>query len=309
MIRPVGGRAVAQRRRDQAADVAAPVPRLGERPVDARRGDLEHVRRAEQRRVARRGVQGLGDDAADVGDVVEGDAAVAVDDDAHDAALAGRGDGEVLEVVAGGGDDRARAVARTRGVAVTGSTCLSAVVGRSGDRVQPSRAPQWFAGCAGRAPRRPAPPAGALLVGCAALLLADRLRRRRARARGPRRSTRTRPARAAAARERSLLAEYDAVLAAVPGSPRGSVPCARHHAEHLAALLGRPHRRARSLCDRGRRAAVPPPADDAAALARLVARSARPATRTPPTACARRALAPVLASLSASELSHPVALA
>jgi hypothetical protein len=54
---------------------------------------------------------------------------------------------------------------------------------------------------------------------------------------------------------------------------------------------------------------VPPPADDAAALARLVA-AERAAGDAHAADClaASRALALVLASLSASELSHPVAL-
>jgi hypothetical protein len=99
-------------------------------PVDARRGDLEDVRRAEQRGVLLvRGVERLGHEPADVGDVVEGDAAVLVDEHAHDAALAGGGHGEVLEVVAGA-ETTGSSRARTRGVAVTGSTCRSAVVGR-----------------------------------------------------------------------------------------------------------------------------------------------------------------------------------
>ena len=88
---------------DQPADVAPPVPRLGERPVDAGAGHLEHVGRAAHAVVV--GVEHLGDRAADLGDVVEGHALVAVDDDADDAAPAGRGDDELLQVVPGGGDD------------------------------------------------------------------------------------------------------------------------------------------------------------------------------------------------------------
>ena len=77
---------------DQAADVAAPVPGRGERPVDAGRADLEDVRRAERAGLGLvELVERLGDGLADLGDVVEGDAAVAVDDDADDAALAGGG--------------------------------------------------------------------------------------------------------------------------------------------------------------------------------------------------------------------------
>src|SRR6266487_2241459 len=42
-VRP-GGRSCRQRRADQPARRAAPAPRLGQRPVDTRRGDLQRVR-------------------------------------------------------------------------------------------------------------------------------------------------------------------------------------------------------------------------------------------------------------------------
>ena len=90
--------------RDQPADVAPPVPVLGQRPVDAGTGHLEHVGRAAE--VAVVAVERRGHRPADLGDVVEGDALVAVDDDADDAAPAGGGDDELLQVVAGGADDR-----------------------------------------------------------------------------------------------------------------------------------------------------------------------------------------------------------
>jgi hypothetical protein len=111
---------------------------------------------------------------------------------------------------------------------------------------------------------------------------------------------------AAAERERALLREYDAVLAARPGlAPRLS-PVRDHHAEHLEALLG-PASPSPSATPAVPPAALPP--DDAGALARLVAaeRAAGDAHAADCLAASRR-LAPVLASLSACELSHPVAL-
>ena len=116
---------------------------------------------------------------------------------------------------------------------------------------------------------------------------------------------------AAAERERALLREYDAVLAARPGLAPRLVPVRGHHAEHLQALLGPPETASPDPSPTGSGpAAVPPPADDAAALARLVA-AERAAGDAHAADClaASRTLAPVLASLSASELSHQVALA
>ncbi len=118
---------------------------------------------------------------------------------------------------------------------------------------------------------------------------------------------------AAAARERSLLAEYDAVLTARPGLAGRLAAVRGHHAEHLAALLGAAASAPPSPSPSAPAAvapAVPPPADDAAALARLVA-AERAAGDGHAADCLRAStsLAPVLASLSASELSHPVALA
>jgi len=124
---------------------------------------------------------------------------------------------------------------------------------------------------------------------------------------------------AAAERERVLLREYDAVLAARPGLAPRLVPVRDHHAEHLEALRGpAPAASAQPSAQPSVQpsvqpsapAALPPaPADDAAALARLVA-AERAAGGAHAQDClvASRALAPVLASLSASELSHPVAL-
>ena len=115
---------------------------------------------------------------------------------------------------------------------------------------------------------------------------------------------------AAAERERALLREYDAVLAARPGLGPRLVPVRQHHAEHLEALLGPATTGSPSPSPTSAAPpAAPPPSDDAAAIARLVA-AERSAGDAHAADCltASRALAPVLASLSASELSHPVAL-
>jgi hypothetical protein len=119
---------------------------------------------------------------------------------------------------------------------------------------------------------------------------------------------------AAAERERALLREYDAVLAARPALAPRLTAVRAHHAEHLEALLGPPPSPSASpSASPAPTGAVPPtvpPADDASALARLVA-AERAAGDAHAADClaASRSLAPVLASLSASELSHPVALA
>ncbi len=114
---------------------------------------------------------------------------------------------------------------------------------------------------------------------------------------------------AAAERERALLREYDAVLAARPGLAPRLVPVRGHHAEHLEALLAPSPTGSPRASTSAVPAVVPPPADDAAALAGLVA-AERDAADAHARDClaASRVLAPMLASLSASELSHPVAL-
>lgn len=125
---------------------------------------------------------------------------------------------------------------------------------------------------------------------------------------------------AAAERERGLLREYDATLAALPALAPRLAPLRAHHDEHLAALLGPAASAEPSTgATPGARAtagpapsptAVPPPADARAALARLVAAErAAAAAHAQDCLTASRALAGVLAALSASELSHPVALA
>lgn len=108
--------------------------------------------------------------------------------------------------------------------------------------------------------------------------------------------------RAAVERERTLLALYDAAAAGSGPADAAVLQAVRaEHAEHLAALLGRP--------------TAPPTAAPSA--------SATPATRPQLVAAERSAaqahataavtasadLAGLLASLAASEASHPVALA
>lgn len=128
------------------------------------------------------------------------------------------------------------------------------------------------------------------------------------------------PRAAAADRERALLRAYDAALLAVPSLQPRLLPLRTHHVEHLTALL-RPvpspsgSAGASTSPSGGTSAgaspapAVPTPADASAALAGLVA-AEREAGAAHAQACltVSRALAGVLASLSASELSHPVAL-
>jgi hypothetical protein len=136
---------------------------------------------------------------------------------------------------------------------------------------------------------------------------------------------------AAAERERGLLREYDAVLAALPELAARLAPLRAHHDEHLTALLGAsatasPDASAPDAAGGSSDAAaapsaepsatapaapaVPVPADAASALSRLVSvERAAGAAHAEDCLAASRALAPVLASLSASELSHPVALA
>src|SRR4051794_25065504 len=88
---------VAHRGTDEPTSGAAPVPRLRQRPVDPGRGHLEGVGRVAGGGVC---VEGLGDQPGDLGDGIEVDPAVAVDDDAQDTPPAGCRDGHVLQVVA-----------------------------------------------------------------------------------------------------------------------------------------------------------------------------------------------------------------
>ena len=75
----------------------------GERPVDAAGGHLERVGLLAHHVAA---VEHLGDLPGRVGDVVEGDPAVAVDGDPEDPALAGRRQLDRLDIEAEGGKGR-----------------------------------------------------------------------------------------------------------------------------------------------------------------------------------------------------------
>jgi hypothetical protein len=120
----------------------------------------------------------------------------------------------------------------------------------------------------------------------------------------------------AAARERALLEEYDAVLLVLPALAPRLVPLRAEHAAHLAALtgaspspfatVGRPSPASSAVPP----PQVPPPDTAAAALEALVAAERAAASAHGKAALdASPELAGLLASLSASELSHPVALA
>lgn len=104
---------------------------------------------------------------------------------------------------------------------------------------------------------------------------------------------------AAIEREHGLLARYDAALVALPDLALRLAPVRAEHAEHLAALLGA-------------EPSTAPPARSAppATLADLVAAEREAGIAHARAALeASRALAALLASLSASETSHPVVLA
>lgn len=124
-------------------------------------------------------------------------------------------------------------------------------------------------------------------------------------------------------RERALLRSYDELIAAVPALADRLRPLRGHHDEHLVALLGPPDSPSAEPSTDGSRSQAPeagatedqaPPAagprpSRAAALQRLSAEE-RATGEAHAADClhASRSLAGVLASLSASELSHPVAL-
>src|SRR5215204_4731391 len=78
-------RVVGERHAYEPARVATPVPRLGERSVDAARGDLERVG---LRAHDVGGVERVGQCAGGLRDVVDADAAIGVDGDAEYAAFA-----------------------------------------------------------------------------------------------------------------------------------------------------------------------------------------------------------------------------
>jgi hypothetical protein len=109
---------------------------------------------------------------------------------------------------------------------------------------------------------------------------------------------------AAADRERALLREYDAALLALPALAARLAPVRAEHAAHLAALLG-PEPTAT-----GQPAATTAPPAEPASVQRLVAAERAAATAHGGAALeASQQLAGLLASLAASEASHPVALA
>lgn len=110
---------------------------------------------------------------------------------------------------------------------------------------------------------------------------------------------------AAVERERGLLQRYDAAALGVPALAARLAPVRAEHAQHLAVLLGTP-----SPSPAASAPAAPKPTDAATALAALV-RAEREAAAAHGQAAleASRELAGLLASLSASETSHPVALA
>lgn len=104
---------------------------------------------------------------------------------------------------------------------------------------------------------------------------------------------------AAVGREQALLRQYDAALLALPDLAPRLAPVRAEHAEHLAALLG------------AAPSAAPTAAPGAPVTLAALAVAERQAAAAHGQAAleASRELAGLLASLSASEASHPVALA
>ncbi len=122
---------------------------------------------------------------------------------------------------------------------------------------------------------------------------------------------------AAVERERSLLSAYDAVLLALPELTARLLPLRDHHLEHLGAVRPPPPTPLPSPSASPPVASVPPapavpavapaPAEALAGLA-AAERAAAAAHARAALLAADRPLAGLLASLSASEASHPVAL-
>lgn len=113
-------------------------------------------------------------------------------------------------------------------------------------------------------------------------------------------------------RERSLLEEYDAVLLVLPSLADRLLDLRAEHVEHLTALTGKgPAATPTPEPSAAGPAAVPPTATAAAALAGLVEveRAAAAEHGSAALTAGSRELAVLLATLSASESSHPVALA
>ena len=115
----------------------------------------------------------------------------------------------------------------------------------------------------------------------------------------------------AVARERALLAAYDEAVVALPALATRLVPLRAEHAAHLAALLSPPV--SGSPSPSGPPTQLPVSAatatSAAATLARLADLERAAATaHTSGAVVASRRLAPLLASLAASEASHVVVL-
>jgi hypothetical protein len=124
---------------------------------------------------------------------------------------------------------------------------------------------------------------------------------------------------ATAERERALLGLYDAVLLAAPELAARLAPLRVHHEVHLAELVGR-EAVGPSPTSSAAAAASPSPSPSPSALPVLppgdplavlveAERTAGAAHATDALAARDSTLAALLASLSASEQSHPVALA
>lgn len=107
---------------------------------------------------------------------------------------------------------------------------------------------------------------------------------------------------AAVARERQLLATYDALLQQDPARADRLAPLRAEHAEHLAALG---EQEALATAFPARAPTLPPGGFGGLAQAERAAAAAH----ADATAAASPALAALLAQLAASEASHPVALA
>lgn len=115
----------------------------------------------------------------------------------------------------------------------------------------------------------------------------------------------------AVAREQSLLRAYDAVLLAQPTLTARLLPLREQHVDHLAALTAPAPPASAAAASAPAVPAVPPPPTTVDTLATLAAaeRAAGDQHAQDALAALDRPLATLFASLSASEQSHPVALA
>lgn len=111
-------------------------------------------------------------------------------------------------------------------------------------------------------------------------------------------------------RELSLLRDYDAVLLVLPDLAPRVGPLRAEHVEHLTALSGAAPESAGPSAAPSAGAPLAAPLTPGAALAGLIAAErAAAAAHGSHALQASRQLAGLLAALSASEQSHPVALA